>query len=55
MRGFGRRDHVTKELIVFGHVGTKVHSGRCFLHTNLAEALTKNSHMISHMKPEFHI
>ena len=26
MRGFGRCDHVTKELIVFGHVGTKVHS-----------------------------
>ena len=28
MGGFGRYDHVTKELIDFGHVETKVHSRR---------------------------
>ena len=44
IRGFGRRDHVTKELIVFGHVGTKVHSRRCFLHTNLAEGNIKSTY-----------
>ena len=45
MRRFGRRDHVTKELIVFGHVGTKVHSRRCFLHTNLAEGNIKSTYL----------
>lgn len=37
MGGFGRQHHVTEELIVFGHLETKVHSRRCLLPTNLAE------------------
>ena len=48
MRGFGRHDHVTKELIVFGHVGTKVHSRfirEGFLHTNLAEGNIKSTYL----------
>ena len=34
IRGFGRPAHATKELIVFGHVETKVHSGKC-LHSKI--------------------
>ena len=45
MRGFGRRYHVTKELVVFGHMGTKVHLRRCFLQTNLAEGNIKSTYL----------